>query len=118
MNLLIRILIRLGLLKEDLDYHFIRAVMVVIYFFFGYQKWFPYEAQGLVPYISHGPLIFWMYHVFSVRGATYFLGVSEWVFGALVFWGFWNKKAGILGALGSCFSFVSTATIIPFFPDG
>ena len=59
-----------------------------------------------------------MYPVLGTRGATWFLGVSEWTFGALLFWGFWNKKAGILGALGSCFSFLSTTTIIPFFPDG
>jgi uncharacterized membrane protein YkgB len=32
--------------------------------------------------------------------------------------GFWNKKLGILGALGSCFVFVGTVTIIPFMPDG
>lgn len=118
MNLITGILIKLGILREDLDYHFARGVMVVIFFFFGYQKWFQYEAQGLIPYISHGPLIFWMYSVFSVRTATWFLGISEWLFGALLFWGFWNKKAGILGALGSCFSFLATVTIIPFFPDG
>jgi uncharacterized membrane protein YkgB len=92
--------------------------MVIIFLFFGYQKWFQYEVQGLIPYISHGPLIFWMYPVFGTRGATWFLGVSEWLFGALLFWGFWNKKAGILGALGSCFVFLTTITIIPFFPDG
>src|ERR1700739_792251 len=102
----------------DLDYHFARASMVIIFLFFGYQKWFQYEAQGLVPYISHGPLIFWMYPVLGTRGATWFLGVSEWLFGALLFWGFWNKKAGILGALGSCFTFLTTITIIPFFPGG
>jgi hypothetical protein len=34
--------------------------------FFGYQKWFEYEVQALIPYISHGPLIFWMYPVFGV----------------------------------------------------
>jgi uncharacterized membrane protein YkgB len=118
MNLITGILIKLGILKKDLDYHFARASMVIIFLFFGYQKWFQYEAQGLIPYISHGPLIFWMYSVFSVRGATWFLGVSEWLFGALLFWGFWNKKAGILGALGSCFSFIATFTIIPFFPNG
>src|ERR1700756_213834 len=118
MNLITGILIKLGILKNDLDYHFARASMVIIFLFFGYQKWFQYEAQGLIPYISHGPLIFWMYSVFSVRGATWFLGVSEWLFGALLFWGFWNKKAGILGALGSCFSFIATFTIIPFFPNG
>ena len=118
MSWIVSILIKLGILKEDLAYHFARAAMVIIFFFFGYQKWFLYEAQGLVPYISHGPLIFWMYPAFGMRGATWFLGVAEWVFGALLFWGFWNKKAGILGALGSCFSFLSTITIIPFFPDG
>jgi uncharacterized membrane protein YkgB len=32
--------------------------------------------------------------------------------------GFWNKKLGILGALGSCAAFACTATIIPFMPNG
>ena len=118
MNLLINALIRLGIFKDDLDQHFLRASMVIIFFFFGYQKWFTYEAQALIPYISNGPLIFWMYPVFGVHGATYFLGVAEWLFGALLFLGFWNKRLGILGDLGSCFSFVATFTIIPFMPDG
>jgi uncharacterized membrane protein YkgB len=46
------------------------------------------------------------------------LGVSEWTFGALLFLGFWNKKLGILGALGSIFSMIATSTIIPFMPGG
>ena len=92
--------------------------MVIIFLFFGYQKWFDYEAQALFPYIGHGPLIFWMYAVFGVRRAIYFLGVAEWLFGALLFAGYWNKSLGILGALGSCFAFIATTTIIPFMPDG
>src|SRR6201997_3867088 len=118
MNLLIRVLTKLGLLKKDLDYHVVRASMVIIYFFFGYQKWFDYEAQTLIPFISNGPLISWMYPVFGLHGASWFLGVSEWLFGALLFLGFWNKKLGILGALGSCATFVETVTIIPFMPNG
>ncbi|HYY29648.1 MAG TPA: DUF417 family protein [Chthoniobacterales bacterium] len=118
MNLLLKILIRLGLLKKDLDYHLVRASMVIIYFFFGYQKWFPYEAQTLIPFIRNGPLISWMYPVFGLQGSSWFLGVSEWLFGALIFLGFWNKKLGALGALGSCITFVMTITIIPFMPDG
>jgi uncharacterized membrane protein YkgB len=118
MNLLIKVLIRLGLLKKDLDYHLIRASMVIIYFFFGYQKWFAYEAQGLIPFISNSPLMSWMYPVFGIQGASWFLGVSEWLFGGLLFLGFWNKKLGILGALGSCVTFIMTVTIIPFMPDG
>src|SRR4051794_17710951 len=118
MNSLINTLTKFGLLKDDLDYHLVRASMVIIFLFFGYQKWFEYEAQELIPYISNGPLIFWMYPVFGIRGATWFLGVSEWLFGALLFLGFWNKKLGILGALGSVASFIATVTIIPFMPDG
>jgi uncharacterized membrane protein YkgB len=118
LNLLIKILTKLSLLQKDLDYHVMRASMVIIYFFFGYQKWFAYEAQTLVPFISNGPLISWMYPVFGVQGASWFLGVSEWLFVGLLFLGFWNKKLGILGALGSCVSFITTITIIPFMPDG
>jgi uncharacterized membrane protein YkgB len=118
MNFIIRSLIQLGILKKDLDYHLLRSLMVIISLFFGYQKWFEYEAQALIPYISHGPLIFWLYPVFGVRGATYFLGVSEWLFGALLLAGFWNKKAGIFGAIGLCFSMLGTSTIIPFIPGG
>ncbi len=118
MNFVTNILVKLGILREDLDYHFVRASMVIIFLFFGYQKWFDYEAQALIPYISNGPLISWMYPVFGIRGACWFLGVAEWFFGALLFAGFWNKKLGILGALGSVFSFISTFTIIPFIPNG
>src|SRR5262245_6089694 len=118
MNFINSTLLRFGILKDNLDYHVVRASMVIIFFFFGYQKWFTYEAQALIPYISHGPLIFWMYPVFGLKGATWFLGVAEWTLGLLLFFGFWNKQLGILGALGSCFSFVATSTIIPFIPDG
>jgi uncharacterized membrane protein YkgB len=117
-NILINVMTKFGLLKEDLDYHLVRASMVIIFLFFGYQKWFEYEAQTLIPYISNGPLIFWLYPVFGIRGASRFLGVSEWLFCALLFAGFWNKKLGILGALGSVASFIGTVTIIPFMPDG
>jgi uncharacterized membrane protein YkgB len=117
-NVLVTALTRLGLLTEDLDYHLLRASMVIIFLFFGYQKWFTYEAEVLIPYISNGPLISWMYPVFGVRGASWFLGVSEWLFGGLLFLGFWDKRLGILGALGSCATFLMTVTIIPFMPGG
>ena len=118
MKYLIKLCDKFGVLHSDIDYHVLRASMVLIFLFFGYQKWFQYEADALVPYISNGPLIFWMYPVLGVKGATYFLGASEWIFGALLFLGFWNKTAGVIGAFGGIASFVSTTTIIPFMPDG
>ena len=44
--------------------------------------------------------------------------MSEWTFGTLLFLGFWSRKLGILGALGSTATFISTITIIPFMPEG
>jgi len=117
-NIIARMAGRSGLLAEDLDYKIVRASMVIIFLLFGYQKWFEYEAQVLIPYISNGPLISWMYPVFGIRGASWFLGVSEWLFGALLFWGFWDERIGILGALGAAVTFVMTVTIIPFMPNG
>jgi hypothetical protein len=40
MNLLIKILTKLGLLKKDLDYHVVRASMVIIYIFFRSSAFF------------------------------------------------------------------------------
>ena len=91
---------------------------LLIFLLFGYQKWFEYEAQTLIPFISNGPLTFWMYPVFGLHGASYFLGVSEWLTAALLIWGFWNPKAGILGAILSVGTFVTTVSIIPFMPEG
>jgi uncharacterized membrane protein YkgB len=118
MDSLIKILTKSGLLTKDLDYHLLRASMAIIFLFFGYQKWFEYEAQVLIPYIRNGPLISWMYPVFGIRGASWFLGVSEWLICALLFLGFWDKRLGILGAAGSVVTFISTVTIIPFMPNG
>ena len=115
---LLNLLHRSGLSAEDVDYRVIRASMVIIFLFFGYQKWWAYEAERLVPFISNGPLISWMYPAFGYRGASWFLGASEWTFGALLLAGFWNKRLGVLGALGSTVTFIVTVTIIPFMPDG
>jgi len=118
MKSLINVLARSPLFKSDLDLHLVRGSMVLIFLLFGYQKWFEYEAQTLIPFISNGPLTFWMYRVFDLQGASYFLGVSEWLIAALLIWGFWNPKAGMIGAILSLGTFVTTVTIIPFMPDG
>lgn len=115
---LIASLARTGLLASDLDYRLLRAAMVLIFLLFGYQKWFSYEAEALIPFISNGPLISWLYPVFGLRGASWFLGVSEWLTCALLFAGFWDKRVGVVGAAASCLTFIGTVTIIPFMPDG
>jgi uncharacterized membrane protein YkgB len=111
-------IVKSHLFRSDLDYHLLRAAMVIIFAFFGYQKWFEYEFERLVPFISNGPLIFWLYPAFGHGGASRFLGISEWTTGMLLLLGFWDKRVGILGALASTATFIGTVTIIPFMPDG
>lgn len=108
---------RSSLLKGDLDYHLLRAAMVIMFAWFGYDKWFDAEIRGLLPLITNGPLTFWMIPVLGIGGTSVLLGTAEWTFGTLLFLGFWNKKLGVLGALGSTFTFITTITIMPFAPD-
>jgi uncharacterized membrane protein YkgB len=108
---------RTVLFRSDLDRHFIRAAMVFTFFAFSIQKWTQYTAEMLVPLISHSPVVFWLLPAYGVRGAGYFLGTTETIFGSLVFLGYWSPRFGILGALGSIVTFIGTTSIIPFLPD-
>src|ERR1700722_942372 len=91
MNAIAHLLGRSGLLK--IDYHLLRAAMVIIFAWFGYDKWFESEIRGLLPIITHGPLISWTIPVLGIRGTGIVLGTSEWTFGTLLLLGFWNRKA-------------------------
>jgi uncharacterized membrane protein YkgB len=103
--------------KSNLDLHLIRAAMVFTFFAFSIQKWTQYTAEMLVPLISHSPVVFWLIPAFGVRGAGYFLGTTEMIFGTLIFLGYWSRRLGVLGALGSIVTFIGTTSIIPFLPD-
>jgi uncharacterized membrane protein YkgB len=116
-NQLILSISRTAPFRSALDQHLIRAAMAFIFFAFSIQKWNQYTAEMLVPLISHSPVVFWLEPVFGVRGAGYFLGTTEMIFGFLILLGYWSPRLGILGALGSIVTFVGTTSIIPFLPD-
>jgi uncharacterized membrane protein YkgB len=107
----------LGLLAEDLEHHVLRVAMVIVFAFFGYTKWHQYGAQAMIPFISNSPLLSWLYPAFGLRGAARFLGATEWTILALLYAGFWDSRFGLLGAIGSAFTFFTTLTIIPFIPN-
>jgi uncharacterized protein DUF417 len=79
-ELLAYALAKLGLLRDDAEYHLLRAAMVTIFFFFGYQKWFAYEVDRLIPFISNGPLIFWLSGFWHARRHAVLgdLGMDFW----------------------------------------
>jgi uncharacterized membrane protein YkgB len=119
-TLINKALVRLAgtsLVKSEFGSHVVRAAMVFTFLIFGYQKWFSFESHQITPFIQHSPLVFWLIPAFGIRGAGFFLGTTEWLFGALILLGFWNRKLGVLGALGSLITFAGTVTIIPFLPN-
>ena len=118
MNFLVNILTKLGLLKDDLDYHLVRASMVILFLFFGYQKWFEYEAQTLILISATARLFFGCTRFSASAGPVGFWGFRSGCSARSCSQGFWNKKLGILGALGAVASFMGTVTIIPFMPGG
>jgi uncharacterized membrane protein YkgB len=116
-NQLILNVSRTILFRSGLDRHLIRAAMAFTFLAFSIQKWNQYTIEMLVPLISHSPVVFWLLPAFGVRGAGYFLGTTELIFGSLIFLGYWSPRLGILGALGSIVTFIGTTSIIPFLPD-
>ena len=118
MNSVINILTKLGILKDDLRLPLNSRIDNHPIFVLWISEMVRVRSADIDSIHQQRPAYFLMYPVFGIRGASWFLGVSEWLFCALLFAGFSNKKLGILGALGSVASFVATVTIIPFMPDG
>src|SRR3977135_2822072 len=61
----------------------LRWVMVVLFVWFGMQKFTLQSAQGIVQFISNSPFISWL-SLFGFRGEAYFLGVVEFAIAALL----------------------------------
>jgi uncharacterized membrane protein YkgB len=116
-NALIISLSKRALFRGDLDYRLICAAMIFTFFIFGYQKWFSFEAHQIGPFISHSPLVLWLVPAFGIRGASFFLGTTEWFFGALIFLDFWYRRLDVVGTLGFIVTLLGAVTIIPFFPN-
>ena len=116
-NALLLNLSKSSVFRSDLDNHLIRAAMVFTIYIFCYQKWYSFEAHQIEPFIAHSPLVFWTIPAFGLIGAAYFLGTTEFIVGTLILMGYWNRRLGILGALGSIVIFLGTVSIIPFLPN-
>jgi hypothetical protein len=86
--------------RGGVDRRLIRAAMVLTFFAFSIQKWNPYTSEMLVPLISHSPVVFWLLPAFGVRGAGYFLGTSEMIFGMLILLGYGARSLESWARLG------------------
>lgn len=105
-------------LNRPFEVEFMRWALVLIFFMFGYAKWFAYEAHSLIPLISNSPLLSWMHGVFGIQGASNALGVAEWSIGLGLAIGAWSSRVTLLAAAGSCATFLTTVSLILTTPGG
>lgn len=93
--------------------HLLRLSMVVIFFWFGLQKFTAYEAEGIAPFVINNPLTSWL-NMLGTQGASIAIGLPELAFGLLLAIGFrWpGSLAAIGGALGSCITFLTTLSFM------
>lgn len=105
-------------LQSSFELHFVRWALVLIFFLFGYAKWFPYEANALIPLISNHPILSSLHTVFGIQGASYFLGATEWTIGIGLALGFWMPRVSLVASIGSALTFMTTLTMILSTPSG
>lgn len=97
--------------------HLLRLSMIVIFVWFGLQKFTTYEAEGIASLVSNSPLTSWL-NVLGTQGASMAIGIPELTFGLLLTAGFrWpGSLAAIGGALGSCVTFLTTLSFMATTP--
>lgn len=91
----------------------LRASMMIVFLIFGLQKFTMIEAQGIAPLITNSPLASWL-NAFGTLGASRFVGTFELSFALLLAYGLWRpgSSAGIVGALGSCITYLTTLSFL------
>lgn len=94
----------------------LRYGLVAILFFLGAFKFTAVEAQGIQPLVAHSPLTAWLYHVFSVQGASNLIGAAEIVIGALIVARRWSPRLAAAGGLGAVGMFATTLSFLATTP--
>ena len=74
-------------------------------------------AEGIVPLVSHSPLISWHFKLFGPYVGSDLIGLTEWIAAILFLVGYLKPKAGIIGGLIASAMFFITSTMVITTPD-
>lgn len=93
----------------------VRVTLVIVFFAFGYVKFFPFEAEGMAPLIDAHPLLNWMVP-FGPEFGSRFLGIFEIATGLLLAARPWSPRVSALGGLLGRATFFTTLALFFFLP--
>lgn len=86
--------------------------MIVMLLWAGAYKMTAPGAEGIVPLVTHSPLISWQFKLFGPYVGSDLIGVTEVVAALLFLTGYLKPKAGILGGLVATVMFFTTSTMV------
>ena len=91
--------------------------MIVMLLWAGAYKMTAPGAEGIIPRVSHSPLINWHFKLFGPYVGSDLIGITEWSAAILFIAGYLKPKAGIVGGLIATFMFFITSTMVMTTPD-
>jgi uncharacterized membrane protein YkgB len=91
--------------------------MIVMLLWAGKFKMTAPGAEGILPLVTHSPLISWQFKVFGPYLGSDIIGTTEWTAAILLIIGYFKPKAGILGGMILVGMFFTTSTMLITTPD-
>jgi uncharacterized membrane protein YkgB len=86
--------------------------MIVMLLWAGAFKMTAPGAEGIVPLVSHSPLIWWHFKLFGPYIGSDIIGLTEVTAATLMIAGYVRPKAGIVGGLIAMLMFFITSTMV------
>ena len=86
---------------------FLRWSLVIVFVWFGAEKFTAYAAEGIAPLIAHSPIVSWL-QVFGVRGQARIIGTIELTTAAVLSAGAFDGALSALGSAMSCATYLVT----------
>jgi uncharacterized membrane protein YkgB len=97
---------------EAVGSHAVRYGLVLVLAWIGGMKFTGYEAEGISGFVSNSPLMSWAYSVFSVRGFSALLGVTEIGVALLIAARPFSVRASLLGSGLAVGMFLTTLSFL------
>jgi uncharacterized membrane protein YkgB len=101
-----------GIHDHNLPFLITSAGLIVMLLWAGSYKMTAPGAEGIIPLVTHSPLVSWHFKLFGPYIGSDLIGLTEITAAALMIAGYLRPKAGIIGALIASVMFFTTSTMI------
>ena len=97
---------------EKLGINISRNGLVVTLLLIGILKFTSAEAQGIQPLVASSPLMFWLYHYFSLQAVSNLIGTIEIVVAVLIALRPVSPRLSFVGSVGAVITFLLTVSFL------